>query len=591
MADENPTGHDESHEAGRPSDADERVAAPEHQDAATDIQTQSEAPEAEPVAETPGASEDTEGTEVTEEDAPTPAPAPDTDAPETVAPAPETGAPASAAAPAADSDPAPETSESTPVPSPGPRPTPKPAPVPHPGPAAHPVPRPVPHASPAALAGKQHAPVVPAPVAAAQSYDAEQVEAATQFGRVADDGTVFVTDGSQEREVGSLPDDEPKAALEFFARKYLDIVAFLDGFQARVEAGDQTLAEVNRNLEQLRKNLKQPAAVGDIPALRERGRALRERAKERLAELEAERTAAKDAAAAQREAFVADIEKLVAADPEKIHWKNTGERIRGIVPEWKRLQKEGPSIDREVEDKLWKRLSTARSTFDRNRRAFFSQLDEQHADAKRIKEDLIAQAESLQNSTDWGPTVRAYKDLMSQWRQAPRGNRKTDDAQWARFKSAQDTFFDARNADLASSDAEQRENLAVKERLLTEAQALLPVTDLDAAKKALRSIQDRWEAAGKVPRQDMRRIEDRMRAVEREVKAKEQDEWRRSDPETKARVDGASEQLHAAIAQLEQELTDAETAGDAQRIAQAREALDARRQWLSIVERSASELR
>ena len=179
---------------------------------------------------------------------------------------------------------------------------------------------------------------------------------------------------------------------------------------------------------------------------------------------------------------------------------------------------------------------------------------------------------------------------MDSWRQAPRGNRKKDDQQWARFKAAQDTFFAARNADLQASDAEQRENLQVKEQLLTEAEALLPVQDHKQAAEALRRIQDRWEEAGKVPRADMRRIEDRLHAVERAVKKAEDDEWRRTDPRTKARVEGASSQLQAAIASYEEDLAKAEATGDPQKIEKARAALEARKEWLAVIERSARDL-
>src|SRR5690625_6375872 len=91
------------------------------------------------------------------------------------------------------------------------------------------------------------------------------------------------------------------------------------------------------------------------------------------------------------------------------------------------MQNEDVSLDRSTEDALWKRLSAARSTFDRMRRRFFSQLDQKHTEAATIKEELITRAEAMQDSTDWGPTVRAFKDLMQEWREAPRGSRKKDD--------------------------------------------------------------------------------------------------------------------------------------------------------------------
>src|SRR5699024_2904739 len=127
----------------------------------------------------------------------------------------------------------------------------------------------------------------------------------------------------------------------------------------------------------------------------------------------------------------------------------------------------------------------------------------------------------------------------------------------------------------------------VKEALLTEAEAIDPAKDLEAAKASLRSVQDRWEEAGKVPRRDMRRIDDRLRAVERAVKNAEQDEWRRTDPRTRARVEGASSQLHSAIAAYQEEYDRAVAGGDPKKIAEAQAALEARKEWLAVIERSA----
>ncbi|MFC0675386.1 DUF349 domain-containing protein [Brachybacterium hainanense] len=457
-------------------------------------------------------------------------------------------------------------------------------------PAPKPTARPMPP-SPAALAGrKPTAPLVPAVAPAAAEYDEAQLEAARAFGELGEDGTVTVQDGTQRREIGTSTETDARAALDPFARAYVDLTVFLDQVEHALEAPSHTQVELNRLLENLRKNLKEPKVVGDIPALRARAATLRESAKEKIQALESERGEARAAATAERTAFVEGIEALVATDPAQMSWRSAGETMRGMVGTWKQMQKDSVSLERSVEDALWKRLSAARSAFDRKRKQFFSQLDGQHAEAERVKSELITRAEAMQDSTDWGPTVRAYRELMDEWRAAPRGNRKKDDAQWARFKAAQDRFFEARNADLAASDAEQQENLKAKEALLEEARAISVTDDLDAAKEALRSVQDRWEAAGKVPRSAMHRIEDGLRAVERSIKKAEEDEWRRTDPRTKARVEGASSQLYAAIASYEEALEKARAGGDPERIAEAEAALEARREWLAVIERSARDL-
>ena len=260
-------------------------------------------------------------------------------------------------APAAETASTPEEAPAAPAPTPK-KPTPGTAPKPS-------------MPSPAALAAKKPSaallPVAP-PVT---EYDPEQIAAASEFGTVAEDGTVTVQDGTQVRTVGTTTESDPAAALAPFARGYLDLVAFLDLTQTTLNAPEHTQNELNRLLENLRKNLKEPQVVGDIPALRARAAELREQAKEKIRALEAERAAGREEATRRRTEFVESIEALVATDPEQISWKNAGETMRQMVPTWKQMQKEDVSLDRPTEEALWKRLSAARATFDRMRKQFF----------------------------------------------------------------------------------------------------------------------------------------------------------------------------------------------------------------------------
>jgi len=408
---------------------------------------------------------------------------------------------------------------------------------------------------------------------------------------VDDEGTVYVRESAGERVVGQFPGATSDEALALYVRRFLDLQAKVALFEARLTATDLSVKEIDQTLARLTDEVTEPAAVGDLDGLRTRLDALRATAAERRAVAEAERAAAREAAVAARTEIVEQAERVASTDPSRIQWRPAGEQLRGLLDQWKEAQRTGPRLDRPTEEALWKRFSHARTTFDRERRHFFAELETRNASAKAAKEALVVEAEKLQSSSDWGATAGAFRDLMTQWKAAGRASRADDDALWARFRAAQDAFFAARDAQAAATDTEFRANLEVKEALLVEAEALVPVTDLAAAKQALRSIQDRWESAGKVPRADMQRIEGRLRAVETAVRDADQSQWRRTNPETRARAEGAAAQLEQAIAGLEADLAKAEAAGDARRIAEARAALDARRSWLEQVQRAAEEAR
>lgn len=505
--------------------------------------------------------------QTSQDESPQAAPAPKETAPAEAAPAPKEATPAEAA-------PAPRAEA-----APSPRPTPpKPSALPRP-PAGKAAAKKAPTAAPAAPV----APVTP-PV------DAAAADAAAKFGRVDAEGNVFVKDGETERVVGQFPNVAEREALQLYITRYLDLVAQLRLFETRLATvADLGVGEIDTTLKQLREQLQEPAAVGDLPALRELLTTVEAAAAERRAAIEAERQAAKEVAIAERTKIVEAAEKLAATDPAKIQWRQSGDALKKLLDDWKGAQRRGPRIDKPTEDALWKRFSAARTTFDRSKRHFFADLSKRNAEAKAAKAKLVEEAQQLADSTNWGETARAYRDLMNRWRKAGHAGRKDDDALWAKFRAAQDKFFAARNAVLEEENAEFAANLEVKRELLTEAEALVPVKDLKKARTALRSIQERWDEAGKVPRENMREVESRLRAVVDAVRGAEQEEWQRSNPETRARAEGAAAQLQESLTQLEEELAAAEAAGDQKAAKQAREALEVRRSWMEQISQFASD--
>jgi hypothetical protein len=607
---ETPTAEAPAEVAGEAPEAAVEADAPE---AVTEATT--EAPETEqvteeaPVAEPEAPAEEAPAAEAPVEEAP----AAEAETPAEEAPAAEPEAPAAAEAPAeepataeAPAEEAPEAeapteeptaevtaeetpAEESPAATPAPKPaTPKPSAIPSPAALARPrAPKPGTPSAPVA----QSAPAAPSAPVVPAAADAVAHAEAEKFGRVDDEGNVYVHDAAGERVVGQFPGVTTEEALALYVRRYLDLSAKVGLFEARLESADLSVREIDQTLQKLGEETAEPAAVGDLDGLRARVETLRGRSAERRAVLEQARSAAKAEAVASRTSIVEAAEKIAETDPSKMQWRPAGEELRALLDRWKDAQRSGPRIDRPTEESLWKRFSHARTAFDRERRHFFADLEQRNSAAKTEKEKLVSEAESLSNSTDWGYTAGAYRDLMTRWKAAGRASRKDDDALWARFRAAQDRFFQARDAENAVIDAEYGENLKVKEVLLEEAEALLPVKDLNKAKAALRGLQERWEEAGKVPRGDIQRIEARLRAVESAVRDADQAQWKRTNPETRARAEGAAAQLESAIAGLEADLADAQAKGDKRKVSELEAAVAARRSWLEQVVKAAEDSR
>ncbi|MFJ9851034.1 DUF349 domain-containing protein [Streptomyces sp. NPDC101150] len=374
------------------------------------------------------------------------------------------------------------------------------------------------------------------------------------WGRVDETGTVYVRTADGEQVVGSWQAGTPEEALAYFERKYEGLVVEIGLLERRVKTTDLSAKDAQTAIDHLRQQVDEHHAVGDLEALRKRLDKLVETVESRREERKAQKAKQSDEARHAKEKLVAEAEELATSE----QWRAAGERLRALVDTWKGL----PRLDRKADDELWHRFSHARSAFSKRRKAHFASLDAQREDSRKAKEKLVAEAESLSNSTDWGATAARYRELMADWKAAGRAQREHEDDLWNRFRGAQDIFFQARSEIFAERDAEQRENLTRKEELAIEAEKLLPVSDLKAARSAFRSINERWEAIGHVPRDARPKIEGRMHAVERAIQEAEESEWRRTNPEARARAAGLTGQLQDAVDKLEKQIATARTAGN-----------------------------
>lgn len=403
----------------------------------------------------------------------------------------------------------------------------------------------------------------------------------SEWGRVAEDGTVFVKTADGERAVGQYPEGTPEEALGFFTERFAALAFEVDLLEQRIRAGVLGPDEATSSVNKVTGQVAEANAVGDLAGLVARLEALGPVIAEQRQVRAAEKAQRLQEAKAEKEQLVARAEKLA----ESNDWRNGANRLREMLEVWKAL----PRLDRAADDALWRRFSTARTTYTRRRKAHFGEQAEKRAGAQVIKERLVVEAEGLAGSTEWGPTSGRFRDLMREWKNAGSAPREVDEALWQRFRGAQDAFFGARDAANAKQDAEFSANAEVKEGLLTEAEALLPVTDLDAAKRAFRSIAERWDAAGKVPRERIKELEARIRKVEQAIRSVEDEQWRRTDPEKSARADDMVGKLRTAIAKIETDLEAARGRGDTKRVTELEQDLASRRTFLQMAERTAAE--
>jgi hypothetical protein len=407
---------------------------------------------------------------------------------------------------------------------------------------------------------------------------------AKDFGKVDAEGNVFVVEGSTERRVGQVPGMDADAALAIYVLRFEDLAAQVRLLEQRIKSGADA-ASIEKSFTKLEADLAEPAAVGDIASLRERLSNVQPKIAElRAAKQEAQKEAS-TAALAAREAIVLKAEAILAQDASKIIWKSASAEMNSLFEQWQLSQKSGPRPPKAEADALWKRFSATRTKFESAKRAFFAQVDATSKVVKAKKLELVNQAESL--VAKGADASLDYRKLLETWKASGRSTSKGDDALWERFKAAGDAIYAARSARDAEQSVGHAAALEAKLAILKEAQAIDASKDLQGAKRALQDIQKRWEAAGRVGKDKVRELEDKLRAVERAVRDAENEQWRKSDPATKARTDSVLTQLEDSIAKLKLELESAKQSKDAKKISAAEEALAARQAWLKVVAASA----
>ena len=423
-----------------------------------------------------------------------------------------------------------------------PRPGPRPGPRPAPRTATHPVSAP-PHSDP------------------------------HRFGRVDADGTVWLISAAGERIIGSWQAGDPEAAFAHFGRRFDDLSTEVTLMEERLASGTGDARKIKASASALAETLPTASVLGNIDALTDRLTSLLKHADAAAAVDRSRRDEHRAAQTARKEALAAEAEDLAANSTQ---WKVAGERLRAILDEWKTIT----GLDRKVDDALWKRYSAARDTFNRRRGSHFAELDRERSGIRQSKERLCERAEELSDSTDWANTSAEFRKLLDEWKAVGRANRDVDDALWRRFKAAQDLFFSARNAATAEKDTELQANATAKEALLVEAEKL-DTSNHETARAAMRSIADRWDAVGRVPREQSVELERRLRAVEKKVREAGESDW--ADPQAQARA----EQFRTRAEQFERQARKAAAAG---RTKEAEEAKANAEQWHQWAQAAAAAL-
>ncbi|AEX76832.1 DUF349 domain-containing protein [Corynebacterium diphtheriae] len=407
---------------------------------------------------------------------------------------------------------------------------------------------------------------------AARKVVAPNVSAMNQaraFGRVDDDGTVYLIRGGETKKIGSWQAGTPEEGLQHYIHRFEDLATEVALLESRLKSHPNDASHIKEKAGEIRNGLDDAAVIGDLDSLEKRLNSIidgADSAGEKARELKQQ---LREKAIEQKQKLVAEAEEIAEKSTD---WKVAGDRIREILDEWKTIK----GIDRKTDDELWKLYSRARDSFNRRRGSHFAELDRGRAAARRIKEDLVEKANILKESTDWNDTAHAFKELMNEWKAAGRAPRDVDDKLWAAFKGAQDYFFNARNAVNDQRDREFAANAEAKDALIDEYTPLIdPAQGLESAREKLRELQEKWEAIGYVPRNRVREYEEKIANLEKRVTEAADAQWRRTDPAAQARA----AQFISKVEEFTAQAAEAEVKGNTKKAEQLRAQAQQWQEW------------
>ena len=199
------------------------------------------------------------------------------------------------------------------------------------------------------------------------------------------------------------------------------------------------------------------------------------------------------------------IKELISSvEPKANKWNEATEKVISFQSEWKKI---GRTKENENE-KTWAEFRNLCDSFFEKKKEFFTGLNQNYSNNRKIKSDLISQAEALQNSIDWQKTGLDLIKLQDTWKKHPGNGDKEESKLFFRFRKACNTFFDAKKKHFENIEASYDINLLSKEEMLKQFNEFKLSDDNNKNREQLKAFSTEWNAIGMVPMKDKKRIND-----------------------------------------------------------------------------------
>ena len=190
------------------------------------------------------------------------------------------------------------------------------------------------------------------------------------------------------------------------------------------------------------------------------------------------------------------IEKMVVQETKsEKRWRKLTDEVIAIQKEWKTI---GFATKKE-NDNVWERFKKAGDEFFNSKSSFFAKIKEEQDENKRIKKQLVEEAESIKTSEDWKNTSQKLITLQKKWQSIGNAHQRDEQRLWKQFRAACNAFFESKKKFYSTMDVRQEENLKLKQTVIEEIDNFSPSEDINESITSLENLSKKFNSIGFVP--------------------------------------------------------------------------------------------
>lgn len=201
-------------------------------------------------------------------------------------------------------------------------------------------------------------------------------------------------------------------------------------------------------------------------------------------------------------ALTEKVQSFADFDSDSIKaWNEKTREIRELQSQWEAIGGMPREQAKEVNKTFWSGFKK----FFANKGHFFKKLDGMREDNLKKKEELLARAEALKESTDWQRTANELKQLQQAWKDIGPVPEKQRETIYKKFKAACDEFFNNRRASFREEEKDYDKNLKDKEAICEKIEQM--ATDGSNDVDTLLDLNEEYQEIGFVPKKAIKSIQ------------------------------------------------------------------------------------